>query len=238
MEAIDPTIRITAAMSGRIARHRVSRFPGWTLDTGLAAGFLALLVVERVNAAGRIGDRMPVAIALAVVAAAALAARRWMPLTAYLISSGAMLLEARFVFVSAVTPNANLVAVYSLGLYAGRRRAWWGPGMVVVGNVVYFSSIHRFSVGDCSGPLVLWLLAWAFGYGLARRQEEREAARLALRGRVVADERAHIARELASRHGSVGRVLAAPRTCRPVPADRSDPAGRPADHDAHRHRGP
>jgi signal transduction histidine kinase len=174
------------------------------LDSGLAAGFLALLVIERVHEAGRIGDRMPAAIALAVVAAGVLTARRWMPLTAYLVSSAAMLVEARFVFVSAVTPNANLIAVYSLGLYASRRRAWWGPVSVVVGNVVYFSSIDSFSVSAAAGPLILWLLAWAFGYGLARRQEEREAARLVLRDRVVADERAHIAREL---HDLVGHSL-------------------------------
>ena len=174
------------------------------LDAGLAAGFLALLLIERVNEAGQIGDRMPAAIALAVVAAGVLAARRWRPLTAYLISSAAILAEARFVFVSAVTPNANLIAVYSLGLYATRRRAWWGPGSVVLGNVVYFSSIHSFSVSSTTGPLVLWLLAWAYGYGLARRQEEREAGRLALRDRVVADERAHIAREL---HDLVGHSL-------------------------------
>jgi signal transduction histidine kinase len=138
------------------------------------------------------------------VTVAALAARRRMPLAAYLVSSVVMLIEARFVFVSAVTPNANLIAVYSLGLYAGRGRAWWGPVTIVVGNLIYFSSIHGLSLGEVAGPLVLWMLAWAFGYGNARRQEEREVARLALRDRVVADERAHIAREL---HDLVGHSL-------------------------------
>ncbi|MFN0282050.1 MAG: sensor histidine kinase [Kineosporiaceae bacterium] len=204
MEAIHPAIRTTAWSPGRLARRGSPRLRGWMLDAGLAAGSLTLLVIERVNAAGRIGDRMPAAIALAVVTAGALAARRWRPLTAYLVSSVAILVEARFVFVSAVTPNANLIAVYSLGLYATRRRAWWGPVVVVLGNLVYFSWIHSLSVSDSAGPLILWLLAWAFGYSLARRQEEREAARLVLRDRVVTDERAHIAREL---HDLVGHSL-------------------------------
>jgi signal transduction histidine kinase len=204
MDAFHPAIRARAATPGLVGRRSRRLVHLRALDAGLAAGFLALLVIERVNAAGRIGDRMPTAIALAVVIVGSLAARRRMPLSAYLLSSAAMLVEARFVFVSAVTPNANLIAVYSLGLYATRRRAWWGPVTVVVGNLVYFTSIHSLSVSAVTGPLVLWLLAWAFGYGNARRQEEREAARLVLRERVVADERAHIAREL---HDLVGHSL-------------------------------
>ena len=94
--------------------------------------------------------------------------------------------------------------VYSLGLHATRIRARWGPVLVVVGNLVYFFSIHSFTVTAVAGPGILWLLAWAFGYGNARRQEEREAARLVLRDRVMADERAHIAREL---HDLVGHCL-------------------------------
>jgi signal transduction histidine kinase len=204
MDVIHPATRVMPTTSGPLGRSRRGLIRLWALDAGLAAGFLTLLLIERVNAAGRIGDRMPTAIALAAVIVGALAARRRTPLTAYLISSAAMLVEARFVFVSAVTPNANLIAVYSLGLYATRRRAWWGPVMVVAGNIVYFSSIHSLSGTAVAGPLVLWLLAWAFGYGNARRQEEREAARLVLRDRVVADERAHIAREL---HDLVGHSL-------------------------------
>jgi signal transduction histidine kinase len=206
MDAIRRAIRAIRATltTPRLAGPRRPGIRTWVLDAGLAAGFLTVLVIERVNAAGRIGDRMPAAIALAAVVVAALAARRRIPLAAYLLCSAAMLVEAGFVFVSAVTPNANLIAVYSLGLYATRRRAWWGPFAVVLGNIVYFSSIHSLSVSAASGPLILWLLAWAFGYGTARRQEEREAARLALRDRVVADERAHIAREL---HDLVGHSL-------------------------------
>jgi signal transduction histidine kinase len=77
--------------------------------------------------------------------------------------------------------------------------------LIAVGGVLaYFASIDRFSLADVAGPLVLWLLAWALGYGSARRQEEREAARLVVRQRDLADERAHIAREL---HDLVGHSL-------------------------------
>jgi signal transduction histidine kinase len=204
MDAIHPATRITAAASELVAWCRRRPVPPRAIDAGLAVGFLVLLGIERLNEAGRIGDRMPAAIALAAVTVGSLAVRRRIPLAAYLLGSGAMLAEGWYVFVSSVTPNANLIVVYSLGLYATRRRAWWGPVTIVVGNLLYFSSIHTLSLGNVAGPLVLWLLAWAFGYGNARRQEEREAARLALRDRVVADERAHIAREL---HDLVGHSL-------------------------------
>jgi hypothetical protein len=81
-----------------------------------------------------------------------------------------------------------------LGLYATRARARLGPLIAVAGVTAYFGSLDRLTTQDALRPGILWLLAWAFGYGSARRQEEREAARLVQRQQVIAGERAHIAR--------------------------------------------
>ena len=204
MDAMPLVLRATVPMRDLGALLRRSQPPGWVADAVLATGFLVALGLERVNSASQIGDRWPLSALLVVVIAGAVAARRRAPLTAFLVSTGAMLIEARYVVVSAVTPNANLVNVYALGLYATRPRAWVGPFVIVAGNVVYFTSIDSFSPANVISPLILWLLVWAFAYGTARRQEERAAARLVLRDRVVADERAHIAREL---HDLVGHSL-------------------------------
>jgi signal transduction histidine kinase len=176
----------------------------WIIDAALAAGFLAAMLVERLFASPQIGARMPVALVLSLIIAGALAARRRAPLTAYLVGTVVMVVEAKFIFISTITPNADLIEAYSFGLYATRSRARLGPLIAVGGVVAYFHSINHLSVEDAAGPLILWLLAWAFGYGSARRQEEREAARLVVRQRDIADERAHIAREL---HDLVGHSL-------------------------------
>jgi signal transduction histidine kinase len=204
MDALPPALRAAIPARDLGAWLRRTQPRAEVVDAALAAGFLVAMAVERADAASRIGDRMPAAVVLALVLSGALIARRRAPLTVLLVSTVAMLLEARFVFVSAVTPNANLITVYSLGLYATRARAWLGPFVIAAGNVTYFTSIDSFSAGAAIAPLILWLLAWGYGYGTARRQEEREAGRLVLRDRVVADERAHIAREL---HDLVGHSL-------------------------------
>ncbi|MFI9273532.1 sensor histidine kinase [Kitasatospora sp. NPDC052896] len=188
---------------GATARRGVR--PGAAVvDRALAAVFLAAMLVERVGAAPRIGARMPVAVALSVVVAGALALRRTAPLTSYLVGSAALSAEALFVLPSPVSPYANLVGLYSLGLYATRGRARLAPVIVLLGIAAYFTGAARTYPVIPAGVLFIWLLAWAFGYGTARRQEEREAARRQLRQRVVDAERARIAREL---HDLVGHTL-------------------------------
>ncbi|QMU69842.1 sensor histidine kinase [Streptacidiphilus sp. P02-A3a] len=180
------------------------RPPAVALDLALAAAFLAALLADRFGAAARIGGRMPLALALSVLIAAALGARRSAPLAGYLAGSAALSAEALFVLPSQVSPYANLVGLYSLGRYATRARARLGPVVVLLGMAAYFSGTgHRVPVLP-AWVLFVWLLAWALGYGEARRQEEREAARRVLRAQVVADERVRIAREL---HDLVGHTL-------------------------------
>ncbi len=163
------------------------------------------MVLERTGAASQIGaGRLPTAIALSAVIAGALAVRRKVPLFAYLVGTAALSTEALLIMASPVSPYANLIGVYSVGLYANRRRAWLGPVIAVVGVFTYVAGRGLVVPPEPAGVLLVWILAWALGYGGARRQEDREAARRLLRQRVVADERARIAREL---HDLVGHTV-------------------------------
>ncbi|CAN3980725.1 sensor histidine kinase [Kitasatospora purpeofusca] len=178
--------------------------PGGHWDLVLAGGFLLLMAVERTGAADRLHGGLPLALAVSTAVAAPLAVRRTRPLAGYLVGAAALSVEALFVLPSTVSPYADLVGLYSLGLYAPRRRAWFGPFAALLGMAAYFADLgHDYPVIP-AGVLFLWLLGWAVGYGTARRAEEREAARWRLRREVVAEERARLAREL---HDSVGHTL-------------------------------
>ncbi|WP_051943590.1 sensor histidine kinase [Streptacidiphilus rugosus] len=174
------------------------------LDVAPAAAFLAAMVAERLGAATRIGDRMPEALALSGLIAAALAVRRTFPLAAYLVGTAALSAEALFVLPSPVSPYANLLGLYSLGLRGTRAWARLGPVIALLGMVAYFSGVARTYQLMPAAVLFVWLLVWALGYGSARKQEEQAAARRALRDQVVAEERVRIAREL---HDLVGHTL-------------------------------
>jgi signal transduction histidine kinase len=179
--------------------------PDWVVDGALAVGFLAAMLIERAESAALPGARQPLAVALSVVIAGALALRRRMPLAAYLAGSSALVAEALWVGPSTVAPYANLIGLYSVGLYAPRGRAWWGPVLVVPGVFVYASGAgSAASASPAAGVLLSWLLAWAVGYGAARRREEQQAARQAMRRQAVADERSRLAREL---HDLIGHTV-------------------------------
>ncbi|MEV0191503.1 sensor histidine kinase [Kitasatospora purpeofusca] len=191
------------APAARLLRA-VRAVPGGHWDLVLAGGFLLLMAVERTGEADRLHGGLPLALALSAAVAGPLAVRRTRPLAGYLVGAAALSLEALFVLPSTVSPYADLVGLYSLGLYAPRRRAWFGPFAALLGMAAYFADLgHDYPVIP-AGVLFLWLLGWAVGYGTARRAEEREAARRRLRSEVVAEERARLAREL---HDSVGHTL-------------------------------
>lgn len=176
-------------------------------DAALAGAALAAMAVERFQSADALRTGLPAALVFSAVAAGALAVRRSLPLAGYLVGSAALSAEALFVLPSAVSPYANLVGLYSLGLHGTRRRAWLGPFAALLGMAAYFADLARTYPAVPAipaGVLFLWLLGWAVGYGTARRAEEREAARRRLRQQVVAEERARLAREL---HDLVGHTL-------------------------------
>ncbi|MFF1871577.1 sensor histidine kinase [Kitasatospora herbaricolor] len=186
------------------AALRPAQPPAAVVDGAAAVAFLAAMAAERLGAAGDIRVGPVPALALSVLLAGALALRRRAPLAAYLAGTAALSAEALFVLPSPLSPYANLVGLYSLGLYATRGRALLGPVVVLPGMAAYFAGLAHTYPAVPAGVLFVWLLAWAVGFATARRQEERERARLLLRRRVVVDERARIAREL---HDLVGHTL-------------------------------
>ena len=192
--------RVPAAAAVRALRD----VPAAVADGALAAVFLAVMLVQLTRSASLPGARLPVAAALSVVIAGGLALRRRMPLGAYLAGSLALLAEALWAAPSPVSPYANLIGAYSLGLYAARGRARWGLLFMIPGVFAYFSIAGSSAGAPAAGVLFGWLLAWAVGYGEARRREEQAAARQAIRAQAVAEERLRLAREL---HDLVGHTV-------------------------------
>ncbi|MFB7473944.1 sensor histidine kinase [Kitasatospora sp. NPDC056184] len=200
-----PYVRaIPAAPPSRRPIAALRAVPAERWDAALAGTFLLLMAVERIGAADRLHGGLPLALALSAAVAGPLAVRRTRPLAGYLVGAAALSAEALFVLPSPVSPYADLIGLYSLGLYAPRRLAWCGPFAALLGMAAYFADLGRAYPVIPAGVLFLWLLGWAVGYGAARRSEQREAARLLLRREVVAEERARLAREL---HDSVGHTL-------------------------------
>ncbi|MFF7455047.1 histidine kinase [Kitasatospora sp. NPDC008115] len=178
--------------------------PAERRDAALAGAFLLVMAAERIGVAHGLRGGLPLALVLSTGVAAPLAVRRTRPLAGYLVGAAALSVESLFVLPSPVSPYADLVGLYSLGLYAPRRRAWIGPFAALLGMAAYFADLGRAYPVIPTGVLFLWLLGWAVGYGTARRGEQREAARLLLHREVVTEERARLAREL---HDSVGHTL-------------------------------
>nr|MDT0663192.1 sensor histidine kinase [Micromonospora sp. DSM 115978] len=173
------------------------------VDLALAGAALAALVVQRISVAPTLGGKLPVALALSVVIAGSLAVRRRVPLAGYLSGSVALSAEALWVQADPVAPYVNLIGLYSLGLYGTRRRALWGPVLVLPAVLAYFSNVPA-PWSAPAGVVFVWLLAWGAGYGGARRRERQAAARRRMRRAAVASERTRIAREL---HDLVGHTV-------------------------------
>src|SRR4051812_45492333 len=107
-------------------------------DVAIAVVFVALVAVER---AGERALGLPLAIvpaALTLTMAGSLVVRRRFPTPAWLPSPVALCGEALLQLGSPISPYANLLGVYSLGLYASRSRARWGPPLITVATGTYF----------------------------------------------------------------------------------------------------
>jgi signal transduction histidine kinase len=177
---------------------------GWAADGALGAGFLAAMLIALAGQGTLSGTRLPSAVVLSVVIAGGLALRRRAPLAAYLAGTAALVAQALWVSPSPVAPYANLIGLYSLGLYATRGRAWCGLLIVPAAVFGYFSGAGSPAPARPAGVLLVWLLALAVGYGAARRREDHQAARQAMQRQAAAEERTRLAREL---HDIVGHTV-------------------------------
>jgi signal transduction histidine kinase len=147
---------------------------------------------------------------LAILAiAGGLTLRRRAPLTGYLVGSTGLMIDATTPHPLWSAPYANLFGLYSLALYATRRRAWVGLAFMLLFVVGYFTAAGGKAGVEADArtgaTIVLsWLALWTIGYSTARRREEQHIARHLLRRQAVADERTRIAREL---HDLIGHTL-------------------------------
>jgi signal transduction histidine kinase len=188
------------------------RLPAPAVDAGIALAYVAAVAVERTIEPVGGGSTAVVSALLTLVLAGSLVARRRLPLTAFATGTAALCAESLLDVTSAISPYADQVLAYSLGLYATRTRARWGPPVILVGVLVYFADTVRTNAFAPVATLFVWVATWAVGYSTARRREDQDRARQAIRAQVVAEERTRMARELhdvVAHHVSVIGVLAA-----------------------------
>lgn len=122
------------ALTRRLALGRGWRTPGAAVpDVLLALAFLLAMTAERLLTAPELPALLP-----GVVIAGSLAWWRRAPLTAYLLGTAALAVEAQTVLPGPLSPYANLIGLYALGRYATRARARCGPVVVLVGMAGYF----------------------------------------------------------------------------------------------------
>jgi signal transduction histidine kinase len=181
------------------------RLPPLVVDLAIAIAFFVAMVIGRITAADDLGDRFLAALLLNVVVAGSLVWRRHYPVTSFLVNTAGLIVEAVFVGPGPLTPYANLIGLYSMGYYATRARAWLGPVLVLPGVFGYFAG--RVDDVGLLAPITVtfsWMLAWAAGYGAARRKERNEATRRLMRREAIIAERVRIAREL---HDVVGHTV-------------------------------
>jgi signal transduction histidine kinase len=174
--------------------------------------FVAAVGVERVLEPVDGGPTVLTSAVLTLVLAGSLGLRRRLPLTAFVIGTVALCAESLLNVTSVFSPFANQIGAYSLGLYGTRTRARWGPPIILIGVVGYFAGTIRRDAFQPVEVLIVWVAAWAIGYSTARRREDQDRARRAIRRQVVAEERTRMARELhdvVAHHVSVIGVLAA-----------------------------
>lgn len=181
----------------------VRRLPVWVVDAAVAGVAVLTLVGERLATVP--SDTRPAAVVLAVVIGGSLAFRRKLPVAAYAVGTAALAVEALWLAPGELSTFANLVGIAAVGTYATRRRALWGPVILLPGIAAYFAG----QVGTVPpvvpvGVVFGWLCVWAFGYAGARRREQQEVDRRLVRRDAVLEERHRIAREM---HDVIGHTM-------------------------------
>jgi signal transduction histidine kinase len=185
---------------------RLRRVPPLAVDAGIGAIFVVMVAAEAVRQSVA-GGRTALLAVLTLVMAVCLALRRKAPLAALAIATVALVVESFLHVATVFTPLATLVCAYSVGLYATRARARWGPLIIVAGILGYFAGtpgLRRTDPVQLAYVLLVWLGGWAFGYATARRREDQERVRRALEREVIAEERVRMSREL---HDVVGHTV-------------------------------
>ena len=175
-------------LAGSMARLR--RLPAPAADAGLAVIFVAAVGVGRVLEPLDGGRAVLMSAVLTLVLAGSLALRRRLPTTAFVAGTAALCAESLLDITSPISPYANQILAYSVGLYATRSRARWGPPIILAGVLTYFAGTIRTDAFAPIATLFVWVATWAVGYSTARRREDQDRAREAIRRQVVAEERA------------------------------------------------
>ena len=186
---------------------RLRRLPPLAVDLGIGALFAGLVAAELIQGPLPSVSANLAAAGLTLVLTACLLLRRRAPLAACVVAVGALTTESVLGVATELSPLATLVAAYSIGRYASLNRARWGPVLVVVGVVSYFAGtpgLRRADPVEVVSVLLIWLAAWALGYGAARRREEQDRTRRAVERQSIAEERIRMSREL---HDLVGHTV-------------------------------
>ncbi len=196
-------MRSSRWMGRRLGRLRAVAAPA--ADVAAAVVFVAAVALDRTQEPVDGGAAMvALSVVLTLMMAGGLVARRTFPLAAFVASTVGLSVEALAGISSAVSPYANLVGIYSLGAYATRRRALFGPPMALAGTALYFVGNSETATFEAAGVLFSWIATWAVGYSNARRREEQERARRATRQQAIAEEQIRVAREF---HDVVGHTV-------------------------------
>ena len=185
---------------------RLGRVSPLAVDAGLGAVFVLIVAVEATSEL-MAGARLGLLAALTLVMAGCIALRRRIPLAALVLAAATLTAEAFLQVATEFSPLATLVCAYSVGQYASPARARWGALIIVAGVVGFFAGmpgLHRTDPANLISVLLVWVVAWGFGYSTARRREEQQRARRALERQVVAEERVRVSREL---HDVVGHTV-------------------------------
>ena len=196
--------------------RRLRRVPPLVFDAALAVVYAAVVLIERAGHTPTGVATTAAATALTLVLAATFLWRRRAPLAALVVGTAALTLESFLQATTTLSPLPTLVGAYSLGLYATRARARWGPLLVLAGVLGYFAStpgLARAEMGELLQTLGTWLAAWALGYSAARRRDEHERARRAVERQAVAEERIRDLPRTARRGRAHGQPAGGPGRC-------------------------
>jgi len=121
------------------------------------------------------------------------------------VGTCALAVEALWLTPRELSTFANLIGLQAVGNYASRRRALWGPVILLPGIAAFFAG-EEGAVPPAvpAGAVFGWLCVWAVGYAGARRREQQESDRQLMRRDAVLDERHRVAREL---HDLIGHTM-------------------------------